>query len=156
MSLSGIAKFLLGFTIGILLLAGSGAAAAYYFWTKLSVTPPKPVFAEERPKPSPVAKKATSLKTVSSKSPGLSSPPTPKETPKPLPPGAYKARVTWSEGLIVRDAPSVEGNRVGGVALNQEVIVLKDSPDGKWQQVRITAEGEQDGWVRSGNVARMN
>ncbi|HEY9604967.1 MAG TPA: SH3 domain-containing protein, partial [Allocoleopsis sp.] len=80
----------------------------------------------------------------------------PKATPKPLPPGAYKARVTWSEGLIVRDSPSVEGNRVGGVALNQEVIVLKDSPDGKWQQVRVTAEGEQEGWVRSGNVERIN
>jgi hypothetical protein len=156
MSLSGIAKFLLGFTIGILLLAGSGAAAIFYFWTKLSVTPPKPVFAEERSKSSPIARKVSSLKTSITQSPQSSSPAIPKESPKPLPPGAYKARVTWSEGLIVRDAPSLEGNRISGVAFNQEVIVLKDSPDGKWQQVRITAEGEQDGWVRAGNIARIN
>jgi hypothetical protein len=53
MSLSGIAKFFIGFLLGIALLLGAGAATAFYFWTKLSAEPAKPIFAEERAKASP-------------------------------------------------------------------------------------------------------
>jgi hypothetical protein len=58
MSLSGIAKFFIGFLLGIALLVGSSAAAVYYFWAKLSVVPSRPTFSEEKPQPSPAAKKA--------------------------------------------------------------------------------------------------
>jgi uncharacterized protein YgiM (DUF1202 family) len=153
MSLSGIAKFFIGFIIGILLLAAGGVVAAYYFWTKLSTVPPKPIFAEERPKSSPSAKKASA--SIASKSPA-SSKPTANEPPaKPLPPGAYKARVTWSQGLILRDAAGPDANRIGGVTFNQELYVLKESDDQKWQQVRL-AEGEQEGWIKAGNLEKIN
>lgn len=155
MSLSGIAKFFIGFFIGIFLLVGSGAVAAYYFWTKLSAIPPKPVFAEERPKASPVAKKVSS---PPASNPQVSSKPTATESPSPtkeLPPGAYKARVSWSEGLSLRDAPGPEANRIGGVAFNQDVFVLKESDDQKWQQVRLV-NGDQEGWIKAGNIERVN
>jgi|SRR4028119_423669 hypothetical protein len=153
MSLSGIFKFLIGFAVGILLLAGTGVATAFYFWTKLSVKPPMPVFAEERPKPTSVAKKGRSPKASNSQS---SKPSTPKASPaQELPPGAYKARITWPQGLSLRDAPGSESNRIGGVAFNQQVFILKESDDKRWQQVRL-AEGTQEGWIKSGNSERVN
>ncbi|MCA1991935.1 MAG: SH3 domain-containing protein [Coleofasciculus sp. S288] len=156
MSLSGIAKFFIGFVVGILLLAGAGVATGFYFFTKLSSNPPKPIFAEERPKASPTPKKANAP-TASNSQPTSQPTPTPSKPPvtEELPPGAYKARVTWSEGLSLRDAPGSEANRVGGVAFNQEVIVLKESDDRRWQQVRL-AEGTQEGWIKAGNIERVN
>ncbi|NEQ22439.1 MAG: SH3 domain-containing protein [Microcoleus sp. SIO2G3] len=150
MSFSGIAKFFIGFIIGIVLLAGSGAAAAYYFFTKLAAPPPKPIFAEEQPKATPIAKKTSSPSTTKQPTPSAS----PSSTEE-LPPGAYKARVTWEEGLSLRDAPGAESNRIGGVAFKQEVIVLRESNDQRWQQVRL-AEGTQEGWIKSGNIERVN
>jgi hypothetical protein len=158
MSLSGITKFLIGFVLGIGILVGAGAATGYYFFTKLSANPPRPLFAEERPKPkaSPATKKVNAAK-------GANAQPTNRPTPsasaspvtKELPPGAYKARVTWSEGLSLRDAPGSEANRVGGVAFNQEVFVLKESDDRRWHQVRLV-QGEQEGWIKAGNIERVN
>lgn len=153
MSLSGFFKFIVGFFIGIFLLAASGAVTAYYFWTRLSVTPSKPIFAEEQPKKLANAKKTTVLKASNSKSSNQLTP-TPSKSPvKELPPGAYKARVTWKEGLSLRDAPSLESNRIGGVGFNQQVYILKESDDGKWQQVRLV-EGTEEGWIKSGNTEK--
>lgn len=155
MSLSGIAKFIIGFFVGIFILAAGGVIAAYYFWTKLSITPAKPIFAEEQPKKAPTVKKASNVQASNSK-PKSQPAPTPSKPPaQELPPGAYKARVTWPEGLSLRDAPGTDSNRVGGVMFNQEVIVLKQSGDQKWQQVRL-AEGEQGGWIKSGNTEKVN
>ncbi|GAB4172969.1 MAG: hypothetical protein Fur006_01970 [Coleofasciculaceae cyanobacterium] len=154
MSLSGIFKFILGFFIGILFLAFCGVGAAYYFWTKLSVTPAKPIFAEEQPKKSPAAKQA-SVTQASKPKPSNKPTPTPSvSATKQLPPGAYKARVTWPEGLSLRDAPNLGSNRIGGVAANQQVFILRQSDDGKWQQVRLV-EGEQEGWIRAGNTQKV-
>ncbi len=153
MSLSGIAKFILGFFLGIFLLASSGAATAFYLWTKLSAIPPKPIFAEEQQKASPAAKKTNSLKASKSQA---SKQPTPRESPRQeLPPGAYKARVSWQEGLIVRAEPTLEAERIGGLAFNQEVFILKESGDKRWQKVRL-AEGELEGWIKAGNIERVN
>lgn len=153
MSLAGIFKFIIGFVIGIALMALGAAGAAYYFWTKLSVVPSKPIFAEERAKPSSMAKKARSLTASTSQN---SSKSTPSNSPeKPLPPGAYKARVTWAEGLSLRDAPGPDATRIGGVTFNQEVFVLKESDDQRWQQVRL-AQGDQEGWIKAGNIERAN
>lgn len=153
MSLSGIFKFILGFFVGIIFLAFCGVGAAYYFWTRLSVTPDKPIFAEEQQQKSSTLKKA-SLTQASKPKP--SSPPTSTPNASPvqtLPPGAYKARVTWPEGLSLRDAPTLNSARIGGVAAKQEVLVLKRSDDGKWQQVRVV-EGNQEGWIKAGNTAK--
>lgn len=155
MSLSGIAKFIIGFFAGIFILAVSGVAAAYYFWTQLSITPAKPIFAEEQPKKAPPAKQASNVQASKPK-PKSQPASTPSQPPaQQLPPGAYKARVTWSEGLSMRDAPNTNSQRVGGVMFNQEVIVLKQSDDQKWQQVRL-ANGDQVGWIKSGNTEKVN
>jgi hypothetical protein len=150
MSLSGIAKFFIGFLLGIALLLGAGAATAFYFWTKLSAEPSKPIFAEERAKASPVAKKTSSPTVRSPKQPTPA-----KASSKELPPGAYKARVSWAEGLILRDAPGADANRTGGVSFNQDVFVLKESDDQRWQKIRA-ADGELEGWIKAGNTQRVN
>ncbi|HBB34390.1 MAG TPA: peptide-binding protein [Cyanobacteria bacterium UBA8803] len=160
MFLSGIAKFLIGFILGIAILAGSGAAVAYYLFTKLAANPPKPIFAEEQKRPLPAktasSPKASKSPAVKPASPSASPSPTPSESPTPeeLPTGAYKARVSWPEGLSLRDEPGLEANRVGGVAYNQEIIILKESEDQKWQKVRIV-DGDQEGWIKAGNTERL-
>ncbi|MEQ9237534.1 SH3 domain-containing protein [Coleofasciculus sp. E2-BRE-01] len=158
MSLSGIAKFFIGFILGISILLAGGGAVAYYFFTKLSVNPAKPIFAEEQPtKPvkSPDSAKKPAQSAQKPK-PSPSPSPTPSESPEPeeLPPGAYEARVTWPEGLSLRDSPSLNANRIGGVAYNKEIIILKESDDQKWQRVRLSGS-EQEGWVKAGNVERV-
>jgi hypothetical protein len=150
----GFFKFIIGFIIGIFVLATCGAAAGYYFWTRLSVTPAKPIFAEEQPKKASATKTVTSTKTSNTIANKPSLTPS-KPVAKPLPPDAYKARVTWQEGLSLRDAPNFESNRIGGVGFNQEVFVLKQSEDGKWQQVRLP-ESEQEGWIKVGNTEKVN
>lgn len=152
MSLSGIAKFFIGFLLGVAIIVGSGAATIYYFWTKLSATPARPTFSEERPKATPVAKKAISSTAPKAQ---VNRQVTLKSPTKEIPPGAYKARVSWSEGLILRDAPGADAARTGGVAFNQEVLVLTESDDKRWQKIRLV-DGDLEGWIKSGNTARIN
>jgi len=156
MSLSGIAKFIIGFILGIVILLAGGAAVGYYFFTKLSVNPAKPIFAEEQAKSSGKSPDAAKKPAASPQKPKPSPSPTPSESPEPeaLPPGAYEARVTWPEGLSLRDSPSLNANRIGGIAYNKEIIILKESDDKKWQRVRLSGS-EQEGWVKAGNVERV-
>ncbi len=182
MSLSGIFKFLLGFLIAIALLVGSGVAVALYFVTKLTAPPPKPIFANDKPiakpKPSPLANKLSPAPVVAAASPAANAtetasipqpetspnatatpaPETPTVTetpsPKPLEPGAFRGRVTWRNGLIVRDSPGTESQRIGGIAYNQQIVVLGESDDKRWVKVRVE-ENNQEGWVKAGNVERV-
>ena len=170
MSLSGIFKFLLGFLIAIALLVGSGVAVALYFVTKLTAPPPKPIFANDKPiakpKPSPVASQpspapvaaaspaSNPTETVSAEQPDASPTPTETPSPKPLEPGAYRGRVTWRNGLIVRDTPGTESQRIGGIGYNQQIVVLAESDDKRWIKIRVE-ENNQEGWVKAGNVERI-
>ena len=153
MSLSGLAKFVIGFIIGVFLLVGAGAATGYYFLTKLTTPPPRPVFPEEQPKPKTTAKakNSTTKKLTSTSLVKPSSTPSPTK----LEPGAYKARVSWRDGLSLRAEPSIDANKVGGISYNQRVIVLKESDDKNWQQVRVE-DGSQEGWVKAGNIERID
>lgn len=155
MSLSGIAKFLIGFILAIAILCAGGGAVGYYFFTKLSVNPAKPIFAEEQKGKSSVKPPDGEQKpTPSSQKAKPTASPSASPEPKQLPPGAYEARVTWPEGLSLRDSPSLNANRIGGVAYNQEIIILKASDDNKWQRVKL-AGGEQEGWIKAGNIQRV-
>lgn len=141
MSWSGLAKFLIGFFMGVFLLVTAGSAVAFFLLTRLAATPPKPIFAEELPK----------------QQTGVSSP-QPSTAPSPqqkLEPGAYKARVTWREGLSLRAEPSVSANKIAGIKYNQPVVVVKESDDKNWQKVRVV-DGSQEGWVKAGNIERVN
>lgn len=170
MSLSGIFKFLLGFLIAIALLVGSGVAVALYFVTKLTAPPPKPIFANDqpvtRPNPSTLASQPTpapvtlaspttnAAETVSAAQPDASPTPTESASPKPLEPGAYRGRVTWRNGLILRDNPNTESQRIGGIGYNQQVVVVTESDDKRWMKIRVE-ENNEEGWVKAGNVERV-
>ncbi len=154
MSWSGLAKFVLGFLLGIFILVGASAATGLYFLAKLSVPPPKPMFPEE--KEQSVTKKQNTA--LASKKLILASTAKPIKTPTPpvtLEPGAYKARVTWPDGLILRASPSFESNNIGGVSYNQQVVVLQDSDDKQWQKVRLQ-DDNQEGWIKAGNIERVD
>lgn len=163
MILSRLVQYLLGFILGISLLAVSGAAAAYLlFFNRLSVSPPKPTFAEEKEKqqsPQAANPESSPNPTATSSSDTLEKPKKPKLDPalqKKLEqdPGVYKARVTWPEGLVLRGAPSSQASRIGGIANNQEVILIEDSADQNWQKIHVL-ETDQKAWVRAGNVEKL-
>lgn len=160
MNLSGVIQFLLGFSLGIVMLAGAGAGAAYYIFTRLAEVPPRPEFAqpsEEEATETVNAEVEATPETESETTPVANvveeEPPTPTLEER-LGPNAYKARVTWPQGLSLRDRPALDSTRVGGIAYNQEVYVLEDSQDGNWQKIHIPVSG-QEAWVKAGNVDRV-
>lgn len=161
MSFSGIVKFLIGFVIAIGLLAGAGVAGALYFVTKLTAPPERPVFANEKGanKVKPVAAKpqpsAASTPTATQVSTNTNTPsPTTETKENSLEPGTYKGRVMWSNGLSVRDNPSSDAERIGGVAYNEVVLVLSQSDDKVWVKIR-SENGSNEGWVKARNIKRV-
>ncbi|MEC4813473.1 MAG: SH3 domain-containing protein [Scytonema sp. PMC 1069.18] len=163
-----ILKFVLGIFLAIAILVGGGVAVALYFMNRTSAPPTKPVFANDSPEVRGQAKKteATEKNKKAAVQPKEKPKATPKPTPKPeetpkaeeekkLPPGAYRARVTWSQGLIVRSQPQGDAERLGGVGFNSNVIVLQQSDDQAWQKIRIEGS-EQEGWVKAGNTEKVN
>jgi uncharacterized protein YgiM (DUF1202 family) len=153
---SSLVKLVLGFVIAISLLISGSVALALIFINRSSTLPPKPIFANDtnavkkkanilptKPKtPAVAAKKSTPVKSS-------------KPSPSPLASGTYSARVTWNEGLSVRAEPSLEAERIGSLDYNQKVVVLQQSKDEKWQQIRLD-DGELQGWVKAGNTERIN
>ncbi|MEM7579768.1 MAG: SH3 domain-containing protein [Mastigocoleus sp.] len=156
-----ILKFILGITLAIAVLAGGGVAAALYLMNRNAILPAKPVFTNDNPSVKAQAKKiaeekANAKSKVDSDVQSTPKPsPTPKKSVEPkLPPGAYKARVTWSQGLSLRSQPTLESERVGGVGFNSEVIVLSTSDDKSWQKIRILST-KQEAWVKAGNTKKV-
>ncbi|NES05836.1 MAG: SH3 domain-containing protein [Okeania sp. SIO2F4] len=139
MNLYGFFKFLVGFILAILLLAGASAAAVLYFAAKLTRMPEKPIFQNEKPV---VQKVSTSPQATNSKN--------------QLEPGSYRAVVIEPIGLILRDTPSRNSNRIGGISYQEEVIVLEESSDKRWQKVRVDDGSDRIGWVSGGNTERLD
>lgn len=142
---SNLAKLLIGFVLAIALLLGGGIALAMYFLYRVSTPPPRPVFANDTANVKvqrPVAKTApTPSKSASPK-------------PERLEPGAYHARVTWSQGLVVRSEPDSDAEQIGSAGYNQPIIVLQQSADKNWERVRLE-NSDQKGWVKAGNTQRV-
>ncbi len=65
------------------------------------------------------------------------------------------ARITQSIGMVLRQSPSQDATRIGGLYYNDEVIVIGESADGQWQQVRLPGSGVE-GWIKAGNVEQLN
>ena len=173
--LSATAQFILGFVLGISLIAGISGAALFAYYKKMSVLPKKPVY------PEPTANlesKADTSETFADIEPiesiatedELNSSAGSKKTEKPqadrieeepetteseLPANAYRAVVTWPEGLSLRAEPSIDAERVGGIDVNATIIILGNSDDGEWQQVRLPWNS-QEGWVKAGNTERTS
>lgn len=162
--LSGLFQFILGFLLGVVLLTGGTAALGFVFFSRMAAPPPKPLFNAEKqqkdknankPAAKAPAKTQTTPKAEEQPVKQESKPePSPQEEEEKLPPGAYKATVSWSEGLSLRDQAGPDAARTGGIMYNDEIIVLETSADGQWQKVRIPGSGEE-GWIKAGNVQKV-
>ncbi|BAY61578.1 hypothetical protein NIES22_16450 [Calothrix brevissima NIES-22] len=162
---TNVLKFILGVLLAIAILIGSGVATALYFMNRTAIPPSKPIFPNDNQSqkiqsPKPTGKVAQSQSTASP-SPSASPSPTPTESPtaeaspQPLPAGAYRGKVTWSQGLSLRSEPKQDAERVGGVGFNQKVVILEESPDKLWQKIR-QEDTNQEGWVKAGNTQRVD
>lgn len=164
----GLLQFILGFVVGVLILAGGAVGAGYYFLSQMASAPPKPTFNQEKTTSSETnnsketkenketnnskeTKENQTEKPTPKASPTSSPTPTPEKEEK-LPEGAYNARVTWSSGLTVRSEPSVGGSRTGGLSYNEQIIILEEKEG--WQKIRTSSGVE--GWVKSGNTNKID
>lgn len=167
--LSTIFQFVLGFIFGVALLTGAAVGTAYFYLSSISEYPPKPTFPEEESSATTATDEEPASATVETEQEETTAAETSQETeeateaapesepepPEELPPGAYRARVTWSEGLSLRAEPSTNAERIGGIAFNAEIIILEETEDKQWQRVRV-GESDREGWVKAGNVERVN
>ena len=158
--LSNILKVILGVLLAMAILVGGGAALAIYFMNRTSISPPKPVFSNDKAAvKAQAAKTPTPGATIAANSQTKTAPkPTPtksaSEEEKPLPPGAYPATVTWPQGLILRAEPEINAERLGGIGFNAKVVVLGLSDDKVWQKIRIEDSGKE-AWVKAGNTKKV-
>ncbi|WP_373541101.1 SH3 domain-containing protein [Chamaesiphon sp.] len=148
-------QLLIGILAGLLGLMGILGGAGYYFFvTQMSNRPPKPVFAEEqsgskpvtakpKPKPKPITAKPTA-------SPAATIPADP-DAPLKLPPEAYDAKVLWKDGLSLKKEPDPSAQKLGGVAFNAKVAIIKTSADKQWVLIQSQIDNRQ-GWVKAGNI----
>ncbi len=152
-TLSGLLQFILGISLAFALIGAGGVAAALYLAAKHSAQPERPVFEEEK-----IATTTTNStsKTAKPSAKPASSAANPKPTPtaKPQDSGLYKARVTWPEGLSLRERPGFDSKSISGVEYNGRLIVLEETPDKEWQRVRIE-NTDREGWIKSGNIERL-
>ncbi|MBE9050097.1 SH3 domain-containing protein [Nostocales cyanobacterium LEGE 11386] len=153
--LSNLLKFILGVFLAIAVLVGSGVAVALYFMNRTAIPPARPLFANDSPSSPSTTPKATEVEAKPTSTPTSTPTPTPTPTPtESLPPGAYRGSVSWSQGLSLRSEPNPDAERIGGVAFNEEIIVLAESQDKGWQKIRTA--NKQEGWVKIGNIQRIN
>jgi hypothetical protein len=148
-SIYSIFKFLVGFLLAIVLMAGASVAAALYFAAKLTALPERPVFPNDK-----TAQIAGAKPTATAKASPVSDSSSDTPSPKPLEPGTYRALITQPIGLILRDSANRDANRIGGVGYKEKVVVLEDSPDKEWQRIRVE-DGSRDGWVKGGNTEKI-
>ena len=165
-ALSNTLQFILGFLLGVALIAGGAVGAAYYYFKKMSSTvPEKPVYTEESNTTEAASTQATEASNNDSQSDTeltsnaeieLDAETESESTaPEELPPNSYYANVTWPEGLSLRAEPSLDATRIGGIGYDAKILILEDSADKQWQKVRIPGS-EQEGWVKAGNIRRAS
>lgn len=148
-SVYSVFKFLVGFLLAIVLMAGASVAAALYFAAKLTTVPERPVFSNDKTAAQIAGAGPGSTAKASPVSTSSDSP-----SAKSLEPGAYRAMVTQPIGLILRDTANRDSNRIGGVGYKEKVVVLEDSPDKEWQRIRVE-DGNREGWVKGGNTEKV-
>jgi hypothetical protein len=158
--LSATIQFILGFFLGISLIAGISGTIVFAYYKRMSVLPKKPVFSEVQlpPKESENTETTTDIEPLESnilqdEQEQLEA--NSKELELELPANAYRAVVTWNEGLSLRAEPSLDADRIGGIEHKSTIIILEDSADGQWQKVRLPWN-DQEGWVKGGNTERVS
>lgn len=156
--LSGLLQFMLGFVMGVAILVGGATAVAYMLLSGMNSNPPKPVFTEEKKeetKEEKAAKPQAEVKEspTAAPAPKASPKPSPEETKRETKSEGYQARVTWQSGLSLRSQPTSESTRLGGLDYNTKVSVVGTSSDGQWHRVRLS-DG-REGWIKAGNISRV-
>ena len=153
MSWAGLIRFLIGFSLAIAVLVGGGYVAAQYLITQFTAPPPKPTFPNDKPaaKPKPVPKEENPALPKATASPQASL----SALPASAPGSGYPAKVKQSGGLNLRDKPSRDGVRLGGLDFNDRVTVIEETPDKEWQKIQLDG-GNLEGWIKSGYVERVN
>ncbi len=151
-------QLLIGILTGLVgLVATLGGVGYYFFITQMSTHPPKPIFAEERGGSKPIAAKPKSKSkqktpTAASPSPApAAKDPLNPNAPEKLPPESYDAKVVWKDGLSLKKDPVPGAEKVGGVAFNAKVAIVKTSDDKQWVFIQSETDNRQ-GWVRAGNI----
>jgi SH3 domain (SH3b1 type) len=147
-------QLILGMLTGLVGIIGILGGAGYYFFvTQMSTRPPKPVFAEERDGGKSLAAKPKPKAPVVAKpalSPAAKDPQNP-DAPEKLPPEAYDAKVVWKDGLSLKKEPDPSAQKVGSVAFNGKVAIVKTSDDKQWVFIQSQMDNAQ-GWVKAGNI----
>jgi hypothetical protein len=146
-------QLLIGITIGLIGLGGVlGGAGWYIYVTQMNIHPPKPVFAEERSGSKPVATKPKpKLPVTTPTQPAVATDPDNPDAVKKLAPEAYDARVIWKDGLSLKKEPDSGAEKIGGVAFNAKVAIVKTSDDKQWVLIQSETDNLQ-GWVKAGNI----
>jgi hypothetical protein len=155
---SATVQFILGFILGVSAIAGISGAIIFAYYAKMSALPKKPVFPEVTAKADiePLESVTNDVQTetpptvVAEKDSEQDSE---QDSEAELPPNAYRAIVTWPEGLSLRAEPDANAERIGGIENKSTIIILEDSADGKWQKVRLPWN-EQEGWIKGGNTEK--
>ncbi len=147
-----LAKTFTGLVLAAIFLAVGGYFAVNHLMTQLIKLPPKPTFPNDSPD---FVKKDN--KPQSPKSATKPSNKEPKElnkevAKKPLPPGSFEGRVTYAEGLVLRDSGTPGAKTIGSVEFNEKVTILETSADSEWQKIRT--KSDKDGWIRGGNIQK--
>ena len=147
-------QLIFGMLIGLVGIIGVLGGAGYYFFvTQMSTRPPKPIFAEERAGRKSIATKPKPKTTQAPKpapSPAVKDPQNP-DAPGKLPPEAYDAKVVWKDGLSLKKEPDSGAQKVGSVAFNGKVAIVKTSDDKQWVLIQSQIDNAQ-GWVKAGNI----
>ncbi|WP_448532752.1 SH3 domain-containing protein [Parathermosynechococcus lividus] len=123
-------QWLLGTLLGLGLIATTVAVIITPLIFGLLWPPPRPNVEVEQPLP-----------TAETKTSPPSEPPTPTTSPTPVKHG----RVTYAEGLRVRDRPDREAKVLGGIDFEEVVTILERSSDGEW--VKVRTQNDLEGWV---------
>jgi Bacterial SH3 domain len=150
-----LAKTFTGLLLAIAVLSVGGYFALNYAITQFTKLPPKPTFPNDNPNYVKKNKSKSNDKNLTlPKDAPVKEKDKEKEEPKPkpLPAGAFEGRVTFTQGLVLRDAAGRDSGTIGGLEYNESLTVLETSSDGEWQKVRTSKNKE--GWVRGGNIQK--
>ena len=172
MNCVGLIKFITGIFLALALLFIGGAAAARYLITRLTAPPPKPVFAEEQTIQESESTLSDESSTQEDSITGEQAtaigveemPPQPQEVftepevpeaPENVSSERPNARITQPIGMVLRQGPNQDTTQIGGLYYNDEIIMLGESADGQWQNVRLPGSGVE-GWIKAGNTEPLN
>ncbi|MCH9055417.1 SH3 domain-containing protein [Parathermosynechococcus lividus] len=117
-------QWLLGTLLGLGLIATTVAVIITPLIFGLLWAPPRPNVEVEQPLPTAQTE---------------TSPPTPSPAP------VKQGRVTYAEGLRVRDRPDREAEALGSIDFEEVVTILERSSDGEW--VKVRTQNDLEGWV---------